>query len=128
MASPLGELAVARRFIIAWLSFVSLVLLTTLVFALLMSPARPAPLEPSGCERNLSEALGGVQAMQLRVKNLGEGGSAESCAAARLYFLELVKARAVTALCRSGSERERELGRLDSDVEQINNAIASRCQ
>ena len=52
---------------------------------------------------------------------------AEACAATRLYFLEVVKARAATALCKSGPERERELGRLDADVETINNAIAARC-
>jgi hypothetical protein len=43
------------------------------------------------------------------------------------YFLEVVKARAVTALCRSGPERERELGRFDADVEHVNEAIAARC-
>jgi len=33
----------------------------------------------------------------------------------------------MTALCKSGPERERELGRLDADVEHINGAIAARC-
>ena len=33
----------------------------------------------------------------------------------------------MTALCKSGTERERELGRLDADVEHINEAIAARC-
>jgi hypothetical protein len=30
-------------------------------------------------------------------------------------------------LCRSGPERDRELGRLDADVETINNAIVASC-
>jgi hypothetical protein len=30
-------------------------------------------------------------------------------------------------LCKSGPERERELGRLDADVEHINEEIAARC-
>ena len=51
----------------------------------------------------------------------------EACAATRLYFLEVVKARAITALCKNGSERERKLGRLDADVETINSTIAARC-
>jgi len=38
-----------------------------------------------------------------------------------------VKARAITALCKNGPEQERELGRLDADVETINNTIAARC-
>lgn len=45
----------------------------------------------------------------------------------RLYFLELVKARAVTALCKNGAERDRDLGRFDADVEHTNEAIAARC-
>ena len=47
--------------------------------------------------------------------------------ATRLYFLEVVKARAVAALCKTGPEREREIGRLDADVEHANEAIAARC-
>jgi hypothetical protein len=39
----------------------------------------------------------------------------------------VVKARAVTALCKSGIERDRILGRFDADVENINNAIATGC-
>jgi len=39
----------------------------------------------------------------------------------------MVKARAVTALCKSGPERDRDLGRLDADVAHINDAIAARC-
>jgi hypothetical protein len=42
-------------------------------------------------------------------------------------FLEVVKARAVTALCKSGTERERDLGRFDVDVAHANEAIAARC-
>jgi hypothetical protein len=38
-----------------------------------------------------------------------------------------VKARAVTAQCKSGSERERDLGKLDGAVEDINGLIAARC-
>jgi hypothetical protein len=33
----------------------------------------------------------------------------------------------MTAVCKTGSERERDLGRLDVDVEQANEAIAARC-
>ncbi len=51
----------------------------------------------------------------------------EACAATRLYFLEVVKARAITAMCKNRPERERELGRLDADVETINSSIAARC-
>ncbi len=65
--------------------------------------------------------------MQARVKSRQSADGPEICTATQLYFLELVKARAVTATCKDGPERERELGRLDADVEHINEAIAARC-
>ena len=68
-----------------------------------------------------------IAAMQTRLKGLAAAEGTEICTATRLYFLEVVKARAVTALCKSGPERERELGRFDADVEHINEAIAARC-
>jgi hypothetical protein len=46
---------------------------------------------------------------------------------AKRHFLEVVKARAATALCKSGTERERDLGRFDVDVVHANEAIAARC-
>jgi len=53
--------------------------------------------------------------------------ASEICTATRLYFLEVVKARAVAAQCKSGTERERDLGRFDVDVAHANEAIAARC-
>ena len=62
-----------------------------------------------------------------RPEHIGATHGTEACSATRLYFLEVVKARAVTALCKSGPERDRDLGRLDADVETINSAIAASC-
>ncbi len=115
----------AKRFIVAFISFIGLVIPAAFAFALLAPPpARPAPLEPPGCQRNLADAFAKVSSQQARVK---AAHGAQACTATKLYFLEVVKARAVTALCKSGPERERELGRLDADVESINSAIAASC-
>jgi hypothetical protein len=116
---------VTKRFIVAFFTFIALIIPGALALALLVAPAQPAPFEPPGCDRNLADALSNVNALQTRVKRLG--AEPEACAATRLYFLEVVKARAVTALCKSGQERDRELDRLDADVENINSAIAARC-
>ena len=88
------------------------------------APARPAPLEHPACERSLADTLAWVSIMQARAR-AAEGDA--TCPATRLYFLEVVKARAMTALCKTGPERERELGRLDADVDAINTTIAARC-
>ena len=110
------------------LTFFGIILPGTFALALLMEPpARPEPLQPPGCNRNLTDATANVAAMQARVKKLGMTVGLETCSVTQLYFLEVVKARAMTALCKSGPERERELGRLDADVEHINGAIAARC-
>lgn len=85
----------------------------------------PAPLQLPGCDRNRSDASTNVAAMQTRLKGLDAKEGKDVCTATRLYFLEVVKARAVTALCKNGPERE--LGRFDADVEHINEAIAARC-
>lgn len=117
-----------KRFFRAFLTFVGIIVPGTFVLALLMAPpARPEPVQPPGCDRNLADATARVAAIQARIKKLGLTAEPEICSTTQLYFLEVVKARAVTALCRSGAERERELGRLDADVEHINGAIAARC-
>jgi Sigma-70 factor, region 1.2 len=72
-------------------------------------------------------ASASVAAMQARIKSLSGVDRSEICTATRLYFLEVVKARAVAALCKSGTERERDLGRFDVDVAHANEAIAARC-
>jgi hypothetical protein len=115
---------VAKRFIVAFFTFVGLIIPGAFALALLASPARPAALEQPGCDRNLADAVANMTAQQARAK---AAYGAEACAATRLYFLEVVKARAVTALCKNGPERDRELGRLDADVENINTAIAASC-
>jgi len=117
-----------KRFLFAFLAFIGLIVPTAFALALLAAPpANPAPVQLPGCDRNLADASTNVVAMQTHLKGLDAKAGKDICTATRLYFLEVVKARAVTALCKSGPERERDLGRLDADVEHINEAIAARC-
>ncbi len=114
----------AKRFIVAFIKFIGLIFPAAFALALLAAPARPATLEPPGCDRTLADTAAQVSVLQARAKT---AQGSEACAATRLYFLEVVKARAITAQCKSGPERDRELGRLDADVENINSTIAARC-
>lgn len=77
------------------------------------------------CKHSLAAASASMDAARARVKSAGAGD--ESCTAHRRHFLEVVKARAVIALCKNGSERDQDLGRLDGTVEDINGVIAARC-
>jgi hypothetical protein len=127
MVTPEGRIML-KRFVFAFIAFIGLVVPAAFALALLAAPpASPAPLQLPGCDRNLADASTNVAAIQTRLKGLDGKEGKDVCSATRLYFLEVVKARAVTALCKSGPERERELGRFDADVEHINEAIAARC-
>jgi len=102
---------VLKVFLRRLLTFVGIILPGTFALALLLAPpARPEPLQPPRCDRNLADATANVAAIQARVKKLGMTAGPETCSVTQLYFLEVVKARAMTALCKSGTERERELG------------------
>jgi hypothetical protein len=128
MQVMVGGHSVLKRFVRAFLAFVGIIVPGTFALALLIAPpAHPEPVQPSGCERGLADVNANVAAMQARIKKLGMVAGPETCTAAQLYFLEVVKARAVAALCKSGADRERELGRLDADVEHINGVIAVGC-
>ena len=119
---------VLKRFVVVFVAFVGLLVPATFTMAVLAaSPARPEAPHLPGCDRNLADASASVAAMYARIKSLSGVDKLEMCTATRFYFLEVVKARAVTALCKSGAERERDLGRLDADVAHINDAIAARC-
>ena len=114
----------AKRFLIAFIAFIGLIFPAAFAVALLAAQAQPVRPEQAGCNRNLADAYANASVLQARMKT---AHGVEACTAARLYFLEVVKARAITAACKNGPERERELGRLDADVETINSTIAARC-
>jgi hypothetical protein len=77
------------------------------------------------CKQSLAAASASMDAARVRAKSAAAGE--EFCAAYRRHFLEVVKARAVAAQCKTGSERDQDLGRLDGAVEDINGVIAARC-
>lgn len=117
-----------KRFVLAFVAFIGMIVPSAFALALLAAPpARPEPVLTPGCDRNLAVATANVAAMGARLKTLTAKAGPEICTATRLYFLEVVKARAVTALCKNGAERERDLSRIDADVEHINEAIAACC-
>jgi len=107
---------------------VRLIVPAVFTMAILASPAAhpEAPQLPS-CDHKLANASANVAAMQARIKSSNGVDRSEICTATQLYFFEVVKARALIALCESGPERERDLDRLDADVAHTNEAIAARC-
>lgn len=117
-----------KRFVKAAIAFVGLIVPGAFALALLAAPpAKPAAFQPQGCQYNLQTVNARVATSEARVQKLGTAGGAEMCKQTRLHFLEVVKARAVAALCEQGPGRERALSRYDANVSQINEHIAVAC-
>lgn len=77
------------------------------------------------CKQNLATAMARVERALEHVKRLRD--RADACTTYRQNFFDLVQARELTALCKTGAERDQELGRIDLTVEDINGAIAKSC-
>jgi hypothetical protein len=89
----------------------------------LTAPAFAEIVDTPSCKRELatlSQKLGALPQTK-------PDHAAASCTTYRTQFLETVRARAVVAACRTGKDRDQEIGRLDGRVDDINGAIAQAC-
>jgi len=93
---------------------------------LVRTPVAPK-VATASCRQSLATATAGLEQTLARVNGTSKGHGAAQCAAYRRDFFELVKAREVTALCKTGTGRDHDLGRIDLAVENINGAIAQSC-
>jgi hypothetical protein len=116
------------------MSTISLVSLSTLsslaLAAFVLMPAAPAPanaVETPLCQTYLTTAVASMQASQTRLQSLRGKAGGDLCTITRSHYLEVVKTRAVMALCKSGTDRSQDVGRLDAAIEELDDVIASRC-
>src|SRR5262245_48070905 len=104
------------------------ILALVLALALLLpAAARAADADSPGCKRDLTAASARVNETMARFKGLAKVRRDDQCAAYRAQFLVVVQARAVFASCKTGPDRDSEVGRLDGTIEDINGAIAESC-
>jgi hypothetical protein len=82
---------------------------------------------PASCKQTLPAAAARLERALAQIKAMDRRNSADQCAAYRRDFFEVVRAREVTAQCKTGAERAHDLGRIDAAVEDINGAIAASC-
>ena len=78
------------------------------------------------CKQNLAAATARVEKALAHIKSQRRD-RADACTAYRQDFFELVRAREMTAQCKTGAERDQDLGRIDLAVEDVNGAIAQSC-
>jgi hypothetical protein len=88
--------------------------------------ASAGTLDNARCKRELA-AISATMDEVARVQPGTARVGAAACTAYRSQFLGLVKARAVIAACKTGIDRDHEVGRLDGSVEDINTFIAQSC-
>ncbi|HUL86560.1 MAG TPA: hypothetical protein VLU23_00050 [Pseudolabrys sp.] len=94
-----------KRFVFASLAFAGIIVPGAFTLALVAAPpVRPATAQLPGCERSLAEAEKGLAGVEARVKSLDGTTGQEMRRARQLYFLEVLKARAVSALCNNGTD------------------------
>jgi hypothetical protein len=92
------------------------------------APVRaPVTVAPPSCAQTLPSANARVERVLARIKDARTRAGNDACAAYRSDFFEIVQAREVAALCRTGADRDRDLRRIDGAVEDINGAIAQIC-
>lgn len=101
--------------------------LTLMLAASFALPANAGMRDTPLCKAELAAISASLGQSSARVQRAGNGKSDEACVAYRSYFLEVVKARSVAAQCKTGPEREQDLGKLDVSAEQANDGIAARC-
>jgi hypothetical protein len=99
----------------------------TLSLALFAPAAWAGTLDTPTCKRDLTAASAGVGEISARLKSVAKASGEEKCAIYRQHFLAVVKARAVFANCKTGADRDADIGRLDGTIEDINGAIAESC-
>ncbi|MGE3147109.1 MAG: hypothetical protein AB7K35_16170 [Pseudorhodoplanes sp.] len=87
----------------------------------LAAPAFSQTRDTPVCRRGLAAAAASLDASAARLKH---AAADDVCSVYRLHFVETVKARAVTAQCKTGAERDQALVRLDHAVDEINTRIA----
>ena len=89
--------------------------------------AHAGTIESPACKRYLTTVSTGMSESAARLKALAKTRSDARCAAYRQQFLATVQARAVFSNCKTGDDRDSEIGRLDDTIEDINGSIAESC-
>jgi hypothetical protein len=93
----------------------------------LLVPAAAGTVDTPACKRDLTAASAGVTETLARLKGAAKASGEEKCAAYSQQFIVVVRARAIFANCKTGPDRDADVGRLDGTIEDINGAIAESC-
>jgi hypothetical protein len=95
------------------------------VIALLVVPFVVATSEASDC--GAMPDLAAARLAWSKARNADRSNPDQTCRTYGIQFYQAVEARQAASTCKAGSDRQREIEILDSEIEALNDLIAARC-
>jgi hypothetical protein len=95
--------------------------------AFLLDPALTAGAGTSGCSQLSDLSAARLRWAAVRESRVDPSHSEESCRSYRSNFFEAVTTRQAASVCRDGADRQRTLELLDTEINSLNDLIATQC-
>jgi hypothetical protein len=102
-------------------------LFTAVLLLMPMLPATAAKLDAS-CNQVFETAAARARVPASRRNDTDPTQTADACRAYGSQFFEAVKARYAASFCEDGADHQRDLEKLDAEIDVVNNLIASQCR
>jgi len=94
---------------------------------LLITPGTASKADTSYCGQGSDLAAARLRWAAARQSRVDPAQSEQKCHAYRIHFYDAVTARQASFICENGSDRQRVLDLLDSEIDAFNNLIAAQC-
>jgi len=94
---------------------------------LLITPGTASKADTSYCGQVSDLAAARLRWAAARQSRLDPAQDEQKCRAWGIHFYDAVTARQAASVCEDGSDRQRDLDLLDSEIDALNNLIAAQC-
>jgi len=94
---------------------------------LLITPGTTSKANTSYCGQVSDLAAARLRWAAARQSRLGPAQDEQKCRAWGIHFYNAVTVRQAASVCEVGSDRQRDLDLLDSEINAFNNLIAAQC-
>jgi len=101
--------------------------LAVFVIALLINAVTVSETDASSCGQVSDLAAARLRWAAARQSRVDPAQSEQKCRAYGIHFYDAAMARQVVSICEDGSDRQRDLDLLDSEIDVFNNLIAAQC-
>jgi hypothetical protein len=95
--------------------------------ALLLNPETASKADTSYCGQVSELAAARLRWAAARQSRVDPAQNEQKCRAYGIHFYDAVTARQAASICENGSDRQRDLDLLDSEIDAFNNLIATQC-